>query len=106
MNRFESELKRGKFLVGHCAKCDKITWPPNDFCSFCFGELSWRQIREPGILVEHSGKDGKQFCIVEFEGVVKVMGTVSNATALRPGQKIRLLSCDFDGSPKFTFEAE
>lgn len=106
MNRFETELRNGRFFVGHCPKCDKITWPPNDFCSLCFGDLSWRPLKGPGTLIEHSAKDGKQFCVAEFEGVVRVMGAISNASTLKLGQKIRLASCGFNGTPKFIFEAE
>ncbi|MEM3065062.1 MAG: zinc ribbon domain-containing protein [Candidatus Nitrosotenuis sp.] len=106
MNKFESELKKGRFLVGHCPNCDKIIWPPSDFCSMCFGELSWRHLNEHGTLIEHSAKDGKQFCIAEFEGRIRVMGMISGTPVLKPGQKIRLVSCGFEDAPKFIFEAE
>lgn len=104
MNIFETELKNGRFLVGQCIKCNKVTWPPNDFCSFCFGELRWRQIKEPGILIEYSAKDGKQFCLAEFEESIRVMGTISSSNDIKTGQKVRITSCGFDRSPKFTFE--
>ncbi|MEO9309059.1 MAG: zinc ribbon domain-containing protein [Nitrososphaera sp.] len=106
MSNFESELRKGRFVVGHCPKCDKITWPPNDFCNLCFGDLLWRQLKEHGTLIEYSAKDGKQFCVAEFEGGIRVMGTIVGAFTLKRGQKIRLASCSFDGVPKFVFEAE
>ncbi|MEM3006796.1 MAG: zinc ribbon domain-containing protein [Candidatus Nitrosotenuis sp.] len=106
MNKFEKELRNGRFLVGYCPKCNKITWPPNDFCNLCFGDLLWRQLNELGTLIEYSTKDGKQFCIAEFEGVVRVIGTISNTAALKPGQKVRLASCSFDDAPRFIFEPE
>ncbi len=106
MSVFESELKKGRFVVGECSKCQKITWPPNDFCSHCFGSLVWRDVREPGIIVEHSSKDGKVFCIAEFENTVRIMGTISGNTAPKPGQQVRVASCSFDDSPKFTFASE
>ncbi len=106
MSVFESELKKGKFVVGECSKCQKITWPPNDFCSNCFGSLSWRSVKEPGIVVEYSSKDGRIFCMAEFEGAIRVMGTISGNADLNPGQKIRIASCSFDEYPKITFASE
>jgi hypothetical protein len=103
---FESELKNGRFVVGECSKCQRITWPPNDFCSSCFGKLSWRRVREPGIIIEHSSKDGKRFCIVEFEGIIRVIGSIPNDSNPKPGQKVKISSCGFTDSPKFSFVVE
>lgn len=104
MNIFESELKKGRFLVGECPKCNKITWPPSNFCSICFGDLSWRPIKETGTLVEFSKKDDKTFAIVEFEENIRVIGTISDSQTLTPGKTVRLIGCSLDKSPKFTFE--
>ena len=106
MSFFEAELKKGRFVVCECTKCHKVTWPPNDFCRFCFGSVSWRSVKEPGILVEYSAKDGKKFCIVEFEGSVRVIGTISNGLDLEPGQKIRIVKCGFESMPQFIFSAD
>jgi hypothetical protein len=104
LNIFESELKKGRFVVGECPKCQKITWPPNDFCNKCFGKLDWRLIKEPGILVEWSSKEGRRFCIAEFEGTIRIMGTIPTDSEPKPGQKLRIVSCGFDDSPKLAFE--
>lgn len=101
---FESELKKGRFSIGECTKCQKITWPPNDFCNSCFGSLVWRKVREPGTLLEHSTNDGKIFCMVEFEGIIRVMGVISGRP--KTGQKVKIVSCGFDGSPSFSFIPE
>lgn len=106
MSQFESELKKGNFFVGECTKCKRTNWPPSDSCNKCFGDLVWRKVREPGILIEYSSKDGKMFGIVEFEDQVKVMGSLSNSRHLEPGQKIRIRGCGFDDAPRFQFEAE
>jgi uncharacterized OB-fold protein len=106
MSVFESELKKGRFVVGECSKCQKVTWPPNDFCSHCFGEISWRDVKKPGIIVECSSKDGRTFCIVEFENTVRVMGIILGNTEPKPGEQIKVISCSFDDSPKFTFGPE
>ncbi len=105
MSAFETELKRGRFVVCQCTNCDKITWPPNDFCSSCFGSNSWRDVQSPGIIIECSGKDGNKFCIAEFEGIIRIMGAVSSPDP-KPGQKVRIAKCSFDKEPRFTFSAD
>lgn len=104
MSAFESELKKGRFVVCQCTSCSKITWPPNDFCSSCFGSISVRDIKEPGIIIECSAKDGKRFCLAEFEGVVRIIGTMTGPEP-KPGQKVRISSCAYEGDPKFVFSA-
>lgn len=103
---FESELKKGKFVVGECTKCHKVNWPPNHSCSTCFGELTFRAVKEPGIIVEWSGKGDDVFCIVEFEESVRVIGTMYEHSELSPGQKVRIAKCSFDQTPKFTFTVQ
>lgn len=105
MSAFEEGLRNGQILVGECKRCDKITWPPNEFCNKCFGVLRWRKITEPGTLVEYSSKDGKTFGIVEFEGTVRMMGTISNPEHARSGSAIRIQVCGFDKTPQVTFSA-
>ena len=101
---FESELKKGKFSIGECHKCQKVTWPPNDFCSNCFVELTWRQVKEPGTILEYSANQDKFIVMVEFENTIRVLGTVSATPKV--GQKVRIASCGFDGVPKFSFALE
>ncbi|NDB63740.1 MAG: hypothetical protein EB150_05390 [Nitrososphaeria archaeon] len=97
---FESELKQGRFTVGKCTKCHNTNWPPSEYCSKCFGELSYSPVKEPGIVIEWSSKDGQTFGIVEFEGI-RVMGAIQGTP--KQGQKAKITNCTFDGSPKFTF---
>ncbi len=103
MSVFETGLKKGRFVVGQCSKCQKIAWPPNDFCSGCFGSLLWRDLKQPGTLLEHSQKDGRKFCIVEFERAVKIMGVLIEDVEPTIGQNIQLANCGFDKSPRFEF---
>jgi uncharacterized OB-fold protein len=103
MNQFEEGLKSGRFLVGECVRCKKITWPPSEFCNKCFGNLKWRKIIEPGVLIEFSSKDGKVFGIVEFEGTVRIMGTISNPEGIRSGSEVRVHRCGFEKTPQITF---
>lgn len=99
---FESELKKGRFAVGECTKCHRVSWPPRESCGNCFGELVWRQVKEPGIIIECSAIDGKAFAMVEFEGMIRILGYTSEKD-LKPGQKVKITSCGFDQTPKFTF---
>jgi uncharacterized OB-fold protein len=99
---FESELKKGRFVVGECTKCNRMSWPPNESCSKCFGELVWRQVKEPGIIIECSAIDDKVLAMAEFEGVIRILGSTSEKN-LEPGQKVKIANCGFDQTPKFTF---
>ncbi|CDI05601.1 Zn-ribbon domain-containing OB-fold protein [Candidatus Nitrosotenuis uzonensis] len=102
MNPFEEGLKNGKLLAGHCTRCKNIVWPPSEFCSRCFGRTKWDEIKEHGILLEYSSKDGKSFGIVEF-GTIRMMGTISNPERARPGSRVKLIECGFDKTPQITF---
>jgi uncharacterized OB-fold protein len=105
MNIFETELKNGRFVISECPRCQKVIWPASEFCTHCFGNTVWRTINDPGTLVEYSSKDGKMFCIVEFENSVRVMGEL-HAKTPAVGQKVKISSCGFDKSPQFAFSQE
>jgi hypothetical protein len=105
MNVFETELKNGRFVIPECPRCQKVIWPPSEYCTQCFGNVVWRTVNDSGILVEYSSKDGKMFCIVEFENSIRVMGSLHCKNPVI-GQKIKVSSCGFDKSPKFIFRQE
>jgi len=98
---FESELRHGRFVIGKCTKCHNTNWPPSEYCSKCFGELSYNLVKEPGTIIEWSSKNGQIFGIVEFEEMVRVIGIIQGVP--KPGQRAKIASCTFDNSPKFTF---
>lgn len=106
MSIFESELKGGRLVIPECPRCQKIAWPPSESCARCFGSTVWRTVIGSGILIEHSAKDGKTFCIAEFENAFRIMGTLECDSAPIPGQKLKVSSCGFDDSPRFTFAPE
>lgn len=106
MSVFEAELKNGRFAVSECPRCQKVIWPPSEFCTHCFGNTVWRTINESGTLVEYSSKDGKMFCMVEFENSIRIMGTLHSIKVPATGQKVKIASCGFDKSPQFTFSPE
>lgn len=103
MNVFESELKNGRFVVGECPKCSRITWPPSQFCRFCFGALDWRQVKEPGVIIETSSKEGSIFGIAEFEGQIRIIGMIESVAMPEPGQAVTIARCGFDGHPQIVF---
>ena len=51
MNKFESEIKAGNFVTSECIDCNKIVWPPSDFCDNCFMEVNWRKVSPNGKLM-------------------------------------------------------
>ena len=102
---FKDELKNGKFICSECPKCNKLVWPPSEFCSICFGNVIWRQVSKTGKLVEFSKKNNVVFCIGEFENVIRIMGELEIGSK-KPviGQEIDLVKCDYDDKEKFFFQ--
>ena len=91
--KFETELKKGLFMLGKCPKCDKVTWPPSDCCNICFGELKWEESSYKGKLIEFTKKNDENFCLAEIDGV-RIMGTlIVNSTKPEIGSKIKLEKC-------------
>ena len=107
MNKFESELKAGNFVTSECTYCDRIVWPPSDYCNICFKEVSWRKVSESGIIVELSRKENDVFCITEFESKIRVMGKLNTKiNAAKPGQTVKLTKCLSNGKNCFFFSLE
>ena len=42
---FEENLSRGEFLIPKCTQCEKIVWPPSDYCNHCFGKIELKKTR-------------------------------------------------------------
>lgn len=105
MNQFENALKNDKFVCSECPKCNKLVWPPSDFCNVCFSEVKWRQITKKGKLVEFSKKDNTIFCIAEFENTIRIMGEL-DAGSKKPdiGHELELVKCNYDPTEKFFFK--
>ena len=105
MNTFENELKNGKFVCSECPKCNKLVWPPSDFCNVCFGNVKWKQISTRGKLVEFSKNDNVIFCIAEFENTIRVMGELETGIDIPYiGQELDLVKCDYLDKEKFFFK--
>jgi len=101
MTRFEQELKNNVFVSSFCTRCDKHVWPPSDMCNSCFGNVIWRPVTRTAKLIEFSSKGDDVFGIVEFEGSIRVMGRIMTTSALKIGQMLNLIECNFDGKAKF-----
>ena len=101
--KFESELKKGIFVVGKCPKCMKITWPPSDYCSECFSELDWSESTYEGRLIEFTKKNNENFCIAEIDGGIRIMGTlIVNSSKPMINSKVKLVKCGIkDGNYLF-----
>lgn len=104
MNKFVQELKNNNFVCSHCVNCNKLVWPPSDFCNKCFNDVIWRPVSRFAKLVEFSSKDKECFCIAEFESDIRVMGRIENASNLQIGQSLLLVKCDYDEKEKFVFK--
>jgi len=105
MNQFENELKNGKFVCSECPKCNKLVWPPSDFCNVCFGSVKWRQVSRNGKLVEFSKKDNTIFCIAEFENTIRIMGELETRSKIpSAGQDLELVKCNYADKEEFFFQ--
>ncbi|HEV2193494.1 MAG TPA: zinc ribbon domain-containing protein [Nitrosopumilaceae archaeon] len=105
MNTFENELKNGKFVCSECPKCNKLVWPPSDFCNVCFGKVTWRQVSKKGKLIEFSKKDNTIFCIAEFEDTIRIMGELETSLKIPSiGQNLELVKCNYVDKEQFFFQ--
>lgn len=105
MRQFESELKNGRFVCSECPQCNKLVWPPSNFCNVCFSEVKWRPINKKGKLIEFSKKDNIYFCITEFENAIRVMGELEiGLKDPSVGQDVDLVKCDYVDKERFFFK--
>ncbi len=104
MNKFESEIKTGNFVTSECIDCNKIVWPPSDYCDNCFMEVNWRRVSPNGKLIEWSKKNNSIFRIAEFENTIRVIGKLDSKNVIpKPGQLLKFISCSLKDKPKFFF---
>jgi len=89
---FESELKKGNFMITECNNCHKIVWPSSEYCNFCFHETSWRRSLGIGKILEFSKKDKIFFCLVEIEDSIKIFGQISFENP-KVGDKVCIEEC-------------
>ena len=105
MNKFEDELRNGRFVCSECNRCAKLVWPPSNFCNVCFDKVIWRQISTKGKIIEFSKKDNIIFCIAEFENTIRIMGELETGSKIPLlGQNIELIKCSYDNKEQFFFK--
>ena len=107
MNKFEAELKTGNFVTSECDHCNRIVWPPSNYCDNCLQEVKWRKISKNGKIIEVSKKENDIFCITEFENKIRIMGKLDTKNdVIEPGQEVILSKCLFNGKNHFFFSLE
>ncbi len=106
MTKFEQELKNNNFVCSFCSKCNKLVWPPSEYCNNCFSNVTWVPVSRKARLIEFSRKDDKYFCVAELESGIRLMGTVESKSELRIGQPVVLIQCSYDNEEKFVFSPE
>ena len=97
---FESELKKGNFVIPECHHCRKITWPPSEFCNQCLDKNSWRICSNQGKIIEFSKQNETYFCIAEFEKSIRIMGKILLGKP-ESGKKIEVVQCGIDNDTYF-----
>jgi uncharacterized OB-fold protein len=98
MNFFESELKKGNFMIPECLKCNDVIWPQSDYCSHCFSKISWRKSDGVGTILEFSKNKDNFFCLVEFDKKIRILGTLGvNSKPPEIHKKVKLENCKMDG---------
>ena len=89
---FESELKKGNFLISECARCKKIVWPPSEWCDQCLDKNSWRKCTGKGKIIEFSKKENTYFCVAEIENSVKILGELISDSP-KIGKSVMIIDC-------------
>jgi hypothetical protein len=89
---FESELKKGNFLISECTHCKKIVWPPSEFCDQCLKENSWRECSRIGKIIEFSKKEKTYFCVSEIENSIKIIGKIVSGLP-KIGKQVKIIEC-------------
>jgi uncharacterized OB-fold protein len=88
---FESKLNDGKFCIPECTECKKIVWPPAEFCNHCFGDVSLKEEPVVGKILEFSRQNQQDFCLVEFENMIRIMAKISQRPEI--GQIVKISKC-------------
>jgi len=97
---FESELKKGNFVISECPHCKVIVWPPSDYCNQCLSENSWRGCSRIGRIIEFSKKESTYFCVVEIEQSIRIIGEVISGIPKTDG-KVKVIGCGIENNNYF-----
>jgi len=96
---FESELKKGNFVVTYCTKCKRFVWPASKFCSRCFNETILKNGQKKGKIIEFCQKNDSYFCVAEFDGI-KLVGRIVSGVP-KENQSIQIEKCGVEDKDYF-----
>ncbi len=96
---FETKLSEGNFYIPKCTECKKITWPPSEFCSHCFGAVELKKGEFEGKIIEFSKQNEEYFCLVEFEETIRIMAKMR--TLPKVGQIVKISECGINDGNYF-----
>jgi uncharacterized OB-fold protein len=88
---FESNLSKGVFTIPECPMCNKIIWPPTEFCNQCFNTVHLKKGKFEGKVIEFSKQNNEYFCLVEFEKNLRVLAKILQIPEI--GQKVKISKC-------------
>ena len=88
---FESALKNGQFCIPFCSSCKRNIWPATEFCNQCFRKTSLHKENFEGKIIEFSRKNEEFFCVVEFEGEIRIVAKSFKKPDI--GQKVKISKC-------------
>ncbi len=96
---FESELIQGNFCIPICSVCEKIVWPPAEFCNHCFGLVSLKKGDFEGKIIEFSRQNERYFCLVEFEKTIRIIAKMLQIPEI--GQVVKISKCGISSGSYF-----
>ena len=96
---FEEELKKGNFMIPECNKCKKIVWPPTSFCDSCFGKIVLKEKQIQGKIITFSKQKKEYFCVVEFEGNIKIIAKSKREP--KKNQTVEIIRCGIENDSYF-----
>ena len=88
---FDEELAKGEFWIPQCSKCKKIVWPPTNFCDNCFGKVILKEKQKQGKIITFSKQKNEYFCVVEFEGNIKIIAKTKEEP--KKNQIVEIFDC-------------
>jgi uncharacterized OB-fold protein len=108
--QFINGLRKRRFALPYCIKCDLPAWPPVDRCYHCMSRVGLREIRFPvGRLLEYTTARNISppvvFGIVSIDGI-KVIGSLDSSVSPRVGIDVKMTNCGIssDGTPFYEFD--
>jgi uncharacterized OB-fold protein len=107
--QFLCNLRRSRFAIPYCIRCDLPVWPPIDQCYFCMSRVKLIRIRSPvGSLIEYT--TARNLCSPIIFGVVRINGInlVGSLKSISPhiGMRVMMINCGVssEGTPFYEFQ--